>query len=142
MYNIIQHSHSGLMWLIISMLLLSVILSLITYIKKDDKKSVCYVRLFKFTKWFIYIQVVLGVILLFTSQLVSYSNGFIKSDGFRFYGLEHPLMMLIAVGLVAIGLYKSERKTKANQKNKSILIYYTAALIIIVGMIPWKAVLS
>jgi hypothetical protein len=124
------------------MLLLTVLLSLITYIKKDDNKSVYYIRLFKFTKWFIYLQAVLGIILLFTSQLVSYNSGFIKDKGFRFYSLEHPLMMLIAVGIIAIGLYKSERKTNTTQKNKSILIYYTVALIIILGMIPWKAALA
>ena len=131
MYNIIQHSHSGIMWLAAATLILSVLVSLIKFIKKEEIISASWFKLFHAAKWLLYIQVVLGVILLFISQWGVYGEGFMKSDERRFYGMEHPLMMLIAVGLVAIGLFRSKKKTSAIQKNKTIFIYYTIALVII-----------
>ena len=142
MYNIIQHSHSGIMWLALATLMLSVLISFIKFIKKEEIVSPNWFKLFHTTKWLLYIQVILGIILLFISQRVVYGEGFMKSDELRFYGMEHPLMMLIAVGLIAIGLFRSKKKTSAIRKNKTIFIYYTIALIIMMLMIPWKAVLS
>lgn len=142
MYNIIQHSHSGIMWLAAATLILSVLVSLIKFIKKEEVVSTNWLRLFHSTKWLLYIQVILGVILLFISNRVIYDEGFMKSNELRFYGMEHPLMMLIAVGLVAIGLFKAKKKTSAIQKNKTIFIYYTIVLIIIILMVPWSAVLA
>ena len=39
MYNIIQHSHSGIMWLVMVMLTLSVVFSLMKLIKKEESPS-------------------------------------------------------------------------------------------------------
>ena len=142
MYNIIQHTHSGIMWLAIAALILSVLVSLIKFTKKEEIVSPNWFKLFHITKWLLYIQVILGVILLFISQRVVYGDGFMKSDELRFYGMEHPLMMLMAVGLVAIGLFRTKKKTSTIQKNKVVFIYYSIALIIIVVMVPWKAVLA
>lgn len=141
MYKIIQHSHSGLMWLAITMLIISVLFSFIKFVKKDDIVSNSWIKVFNITKWLFYIQVVLGIILLFISQKVAYGEGFMKSNEFRFYGLEHPLMMLIVVGIIAIGLYKSKKKENATQKYKIITIYYFIALLVVLFMIPWEAVL-
>lgn len=142
MYKIIQHSHSGLMWLAITMLIISVLFSFIKFVKKDDIVSNSWIKVFNITKWLFYIQVVLGIILLFISQKVAYGEGFMKSNEFRFYGLEHPLMMLIVVGIIAIGLYKSKKKETATQKYKIITIYYFIALLVVLFMIPWEAVLQ
>ena len=37
MYNIIQHSHSGIMWLVVGMLTVSVVASMLKFINKCDK---------------------------------------------------------------------------------------------------------
>ena len=142
MYNIIQHSHSGIMWLVVAMLTVSVLISMLKFIKKCDKPKDYFSRLFNYTKWAIYIQAVLGIALLFTSHAVSYESGFMKNDQLRFYGMEHPLMMLIAIGFVAIGLFKSKKKESSIQKNKTIFIFYAIALIVMLAMIPWKAIVS
>ena len=142
MYKIIQHSHSGIMWLAVAMLVLSVLLSLLTFIKKDESTATKWFKLFKYTKWVFYVQALLGIILLFISEKVHFGEGFMKSSDLRFYGMEHPLMMLIVVGLMAIGLFKSKKKATAVQKNKTVLIYFSIAMIIVLAMIPWKAVLA
>jgi hypothetical protein len=89
-----------------------------------------------------YFQFILGVVLLFISPRNYFGGGTMKSEVLRFYSIEHPLMMLIAIGLVSIGLFQSKKKTNAIQKNKLVFIYYAIALLIVVVMIPWKAVLS
>lgn len=142
MYNIIQHFHSGIMYLVVVMLFFSVLMSFLSFIKKEETISSRWFKLFQFTKWVLYIQVIPGVILLFISPRIHFTEGFMKSDVIRFYGLEHPLMMLVAIGLVSIGLFRAKKKPTALQKNKFIFIYYALALLIVVVMIPWKAVFS
>ncbi|MDP2723574.1 MAG: hypothetical protein Q8O72_12530 [Bacteroidales bacterium] len=142
MYNILQPAHSGLMWLIVIMLVLSVVFSLIKFLNNDEKISTPLFKLYDYTKQLLYIQFILGVVLLFISPLVMYTSGFMKNEVLRFQGLEHPLMMLIAVGLVATGLFKSKTKTTSKEKNKMIFIFYSLALVIILLMVPWKTVLS
>ncbi len=142
MYNIIQYSHSGIMYLVVVMLFLSVFISFLNFIKKEETISTRWFKLFQFTKWVLYLQVVLGIILLIISPRIQFIEGFMKSDALRFYGLEHPLMMLIAIGLVSIGLFRSKKKTSLKKKNRTIFVFYAIALIIVIVMIPWKEVLS
>lgn len=142
MYNIIQHSHSGIMWLAVAMLVISVLLGVLTLIKKEETTAAKWLKLFKFTKWAFYLQALLGIVLFFISPMVTFSEGFMKNEIARFYGMEHPLMMLIVVGLIATGMYKSKKKDTAIQKNKTVLIYFSIALVIVLAMIPWKIVLS
>ena len=142
MYKIIQHSHSGIMWLVMVMLTLSVIFSLMKLLMKDESASAHWRKFFSITKWLMYIQALLGITLMFISERVSYTEGFMKSEDLRFYGMEHPLMMLIAIGLVSIGLFKAKKKDTAAKKNKTVFIFYAIALVVMATMIPWTAVMS
>lgn len=141
MYIIIQYSHLGIMWLAVAMLILSILASLIKLIKKEKTVSSSWFRLFKITKWLFYLQIILGIVLLFISQKVIYGEGFMKSSDLRFFGMEHPLMMLIAVGFIAIGLFRSKKKKSALQKYKNIAFYFFIALLVMLFMIPWNEVL-
>jgi len=78
MYNIIQHSHSGIMWLAVIMLILSVLFSFIKIIKKDDIISSGLLKLYYLTKWILYLQAILGIVLLFISPKVIYDKGYLK----------------------------------------------------------------
>ena len=142
MYSIIQHSHSGLMWLAVLMLFVSVFIASAILIKKDEACFAKRQKIFKFTKWIFYIQAVLGFILFFISPLVDFGEGVMKDETRRFYGMEHPLMMLIVIGLLAVGLFKAKKKDNSLQAIRTILIFYSSALIVVAMMIPWKAVLS
>ena len=142
MYNIIQHSHSGIMWLVMVMLTLSVIFSLMKLVKKEESPSAYWFKFFSYTKWLMYFQALLGITLMFISPMVNFRSGFMKNEELRFYGMEHPLMMLIAIGFVSMGLFFSKKKDTAVKKNKTVFIYYTIALIVMLLMIPWAAVTS
>ena len=142
MYNIIQHSHSGIMWLAVAMLVFSTLITIVILIKKKEDCFAKREKIFKFTKWLFYIQALLGIVLLFISEKVHFGEGFMKSKDLRFYGLEHPLMMLIVIALLAIGLFRAKKKPGNIQKAKTVLIFYSIALTIVLLMIPWKTVLS
>lgn len=142
MYNIIQHSHSGIMWLVIIMLVVSVVISLINTMKKEEADSAYWYKFFRITKLLMYLQALLGIALMFVSPLVNFGEGFMKNEQLRFYGMEHPLMMLIAIGLVSMGLFFSKKKDTIVKKNKTVFIYYAIALAVIGSMIPWATVLS
>ena len=142
MYNIIQHAHSGLMWLVVAMLMVSILFGMLKLVTKDETFSMKWFGLFKYTKHLLYLQFLLGLALYFLSPKVHFVSGFMKNEELRFYGMEHPLMMLIAVGLVAWGLFKSKKKTEIFKKIQTITIYYTIALVVIFMMVPWKAVLA
>ena len=140
MYEIIKHSHSGLMWLIVAMLIISLVVSIIAMLKKQETDTPFSKSIFLVNKWMVYIQFLMGLVLLWQSPKVHYESGFMKSDMLRFYGMEHPLMMIIATGLMAMGLFFAKRKKTSVKKNRTIVIYYTLALLIILMMVPWDAV--
>lgn len=93
------------------------------------------------TATIVHIQFTLGVILYFISPVVSYFlenfNEAVHEREFRFFGMEHSLMMLVAVVLVTIGSAKAKRQSEARQKFKTMAVYFTIALLIILSSIPW-----
>jgi len=82
------------------------------------------------------LQFILGVILFFTSSLVNFSEGFMKNPGLRFFGIEHWLLMLIAIVLIHIGYIRSTRLDYVKGQ-KTIFLYYLIALMIVLLGIPW-----
>lgn len=90
-----------------------------------------------FAMVFLHIQLLLGLILYFTSENVVFKAGWMKVDKFRFYGMEHILMMIIAIVLVTIGRKKAEKQSVPAKKFKTITLWYTIALLIIIAAIPW-----
>jgi len=84
----------------------------------------------------------IGVWLYFVSPLVSFFlNNFhvaVHLKEFRFFGMEHALIMLIAIIFITIGSSVAKRKKTDIAKFKTIAIWYALALILIVGAIPYR----
>jgi uncharacterized membrane protein YwaF len=60
-----------------------------------------------------------------------------KTGVLRFYGMEHILLMIIAIILVTIGHAKAKRASEPSKKHKTILLFYAIGLILIIASIPW-----
>lgn len=142
MYEILKHAHSGIMWLVLAMLSLGIIVTLLKYVKKEETDSPGWYKFYKYTKHLMYLQLLIGIVLLFISPMVNYSKEMMKNEALRFYGLEHPLMMLIAVAIVSIGLYRARKKSTEVKKNLTIFLYFLVALAVMLSMIPWDAVIA
>ena len=89
-----------------------------------------------------HIQLTIGIWLYFISPIVSYflSNlsGAIHERTPRFFGIEHSSMMLLAVIIISIGSAKAKRRTVDLEKFKTMAIWYSTGLLIIVANIPWS----
>lgn len=88
-----------------------------------------------------HIQLVIGIWLYFVSPIIRYFlNNFgetVSQRAYRFYGMEHSLMMLVAVIFITIGSSSAKRKKLDRLKFKTMAIWFTIALIIILINIPW-----
>src|SRR3546814_17792318 len=77
----------------------------------------------------VHIQLILGLWLYtispFTHLFLQGFSDTIHQRDLRFFGMEHSLMMVVAVGLVSSGSVKEKRKVIDYGKNKTIAIRYT-----------------
>ena len=103
------HAHSGLRWVVLILLLAAIFVSLMKWQSKAmHKKSDNMLPMLAMA--FTHIQVVLGLILYFTSAKVAY----------RFYGMEHITIMILAVVLLTIGYSRAKRQSDSIPKFKTV----------------------
>ncbi|MDG1346502.1 MAG: hypothetical protein P8M61_10530 [Crocinitomicaceae bacterium] len=133
MYSALSHSHSGLRWVVLILLVFAIFNASTrkTVYEKKDK------MIYLFSMVFLHIQLLIGLILYFMSDKVSFASGWMKEPLYRFYGMEHFLGMLIAIILVTIGRKKAEKATVPAKKHKIIRVYYVIGLLIVLVSIPW-----
>ncbi|MDX1685498.1 MAG: cytochrome B [Saprospiraceae bacterium] len=136
MYNILQHTHSGFRWIVLILLVLSVVEIFIKwrrgkeYVKLDKLRSLG-------TMVAMHIQLLLGLILYFISPNVQFSGASMKDSMLRFFLVEHPLLMILAIVVVTIGYVRHKSHEASAKKFKTIFWYYLIALILVLIGIPW-----
>ena len=74
----------------------------------------------------------------FLSPLGSAVFGQRKNEAYRLTSLEHPLVNIIAIGLITMGWSKHKKATINEGKFKSIAIFYGLGLVLILSRIPWN----
>ena len=79
-----------------------------------------------------HIQLLLGLVLYFVSPFVQFNSSTMKTGDLRYWTVEHITMMIIAIVLITIGHSKSKKAMLPAAKHKTIAIFYTIALAIIV----------
>jgi len=141
MYATLLALHSLTRWLVLTSLLFSIFwayrgwLLNKPYLKFDN--SVRHI-----TATIAHIQLTLGLWLYFISPIVAYFlhnfSTAVHERAIRFFGMEHITMMLIAITLITIGSAKAKRKPTGKEKFKTMAIWFTVALLIILSSIPWS----
>ena len=133
--EILIHSHSGLRWILLLMLIASIFYAYRAKSKPHipNRKKV---NIPLYTMILFGLQFILGLILFFTSGKVSFGSGVMKDSLLRFFTVEHSLIMLIALVLVHIGYIRSTKLDYVSAQ-RSIFIYYLIALILVLAGIPW-----
>ncbi|MES2556189.1 MAG: cytochrome B [Bacteroidota bacterium] len=129
------HTHSGLRWVVLILLLVAIGRA---FARKNSglyEKSDKMINLFTMVS--LHTQLLLGLILYFTSPKVVFVEGWMKVSQARFYGMEHIAVMVIAIALVTIGRRKAENATEPAKKHKTIALWYTIGLLLILASIPW-----
>lgn len=135
MYEILVRSHSGLRWVALILLLVAIFNAVASkskghYLKKDKMINL-------FAMVFLHVQLLLGLILYFISPKVVFVEGWMKVSQARFFGLEHILIMILAIVLVTIGRKKAEKESNAAKKHGKIALWYFIGLVLIFASIPW-----
>jgi hypothetical protein len=141
MYAFILALHSLIRWFVLASLLLALYcnyagwLGSKIYSRFDDRVRVV-------TATIAHIQLTVGLWLYFISPIANYFISHFKEAvherQIRFFGMEHVTMMLIGITLITIASAKAKRKTTDQDKFKTMAIWLTIALLVILSSIPWS----
>lgn len=138
MYNILVHAHSGLRWIILILLVAAIVsaaksMSSGKYLKKHKMLNL-------FAMVSLHMQLLLGIVLYFMNGRgkINFDSGWMTNAMNRFFGLEHVLLMVVAIAIITIGRSRAEKKmTGTRNQHRAILISYTIGLLLILASIPW-----
>ena len=141
MYSVLLLLHSYNRWLVLISLVFTIFRSYQGWLrhkhftKFDDRTR-------HITATIVHIQLLLGLWLYAISPLVSFFLHHFeeaeKEREIRFFGMEHSSMMLVAVVLISIGSAKAKRKAADKEKFKTMAIWFSLGLLIILSSIPWQ----
>ncbi|MFT3948927.1 MAG: hypothetical protein QM763_18325 [Agriterribacter sp.] len=140
MYSTLLSLHSLVRWLVLASLLFAIFRAYNGWLsKKVFSKFDNSVR--HWTATIAHIQIAIGLLLYFVSPIIDYFlhnyNEAVHQREIRFFGMEHSLMMLTAIVIITIGSAKAKRKPTDTEKFKTMAIWFSIALLIILAMIPW-----
>jgi hypothetical protein len=141
MYSFLLALHSLFRWMVLLILLIAIYRAYQGWLSNRSFSKVD--NIFRHnTATVLHIQFSLGLWLYFISPIVDYFLHHFKEAvhmrEIRFFGMEHITMMLIAVTLVTMGSAFSKRKTTDEEKFKTMAIWFTMGLVIILTSIPWQ----
>ncbi|AEV96740.1 hypothetical protein A4D02_29315 [Niastella koreensis] len=139
--NILVVLHSWLRWILLILLLVSIVKSLSGFSGKKalsagDKK------IWLFTMITAHTTLLIGLILLFfgRSGIVHGAPAGVsvmKDSFYRFYWVEHPVMMIIAIALITVGRGQAKKSIPDVTKYKKAFWFFLLALLVILAAIPW-----
>jgi ABC-type xylose transport system permease subunit len=129
------HAHSGLRWLALALLVVAIINAISNKSKNTYAKKDKMINLFAMVT--LHIQVTIGIVVAFLSGKINYSAGWMKNPLYRFFGMEHILLMVCAAVIITTGRKKAEKIENLAQRNSKIAVWYTIVLILILAGIPW-----
>ncbi len=135
-YRILQSSHSGWRWIVLILLVAAVVKMHLGW-KGNKTFSAGDRKLGLFAMIAFHLQFLFGWILYFISPKVNFGEQMMSLKLFRFFTIEHSLVMVIAMILITMGYSKSKKKSDDKSKFKTIAIFYTVALILVLARIPW-----
>lgn len=131
-YSFFQHLHSGFRYIVMVLFIYTILMALIGWLgnrpySNRNRLSNLFAMISAHT------QLLIGIVLYFISPLVQFNSGTMKDPTTRYFTVEHWVMMLIAIALITVGHSRSKKKVLPEVKHKTIFIFYTIALVIIVG---------
>ncbi|MCL4638793.1 MULTISPECIES: cytochrome B [Olivibacter] len=136
MYTGLKHLHSGLRYVVLLLLILAII-SAISGLAGKKPYTEGNRKLNLFTLISGHIQLLIGLALYAMSSMVTFNDmsNVMKTANLRYWTVEHISMMVLAIILITVGHSKSKKAMDASAKHKSIAVFYTIALVIILAAI-------
>lgn len=88
------------------------------------------------------LQFVIGVVLYATSPLIRQGFGdmgtAMRTEGIRYFMVEHVLMMVVAVALVHVGVARVRKGKSDSARFQTATIWWGIAVAAMAGFIPWQ----
>lgn len=132
MYTGLLHTHSGLRYIVLLLLVVVVAKSMVGLIsKKPFEKADEKLTLFLMIAT--HIQLLVGLILYFVSPFVQFGANTMKDAVTRYWTVEHAFVMLIAIVCITMARTSTKKLTESKAKHKRVFIMTSLALILIVA---------
>ncbi|GAA0872959.1 hypothetical protein GCM10009117_21060 [Gangjinia marincola] len=144
MYTALKHAHSGWAYIVLIVLIIATANAFIGFVRKREYRPTDF-RLGLFTLIATHIQFLIALVLWIISPLglALWQNNSMKdlmgSSALRLYAVEHPITMIIVVALVTIGYSKHKKKLTSTPKLKTLTIFFSISLILMLSRIPWAS---
>ena len=143
MYETLQFIHSYWAYLVVIVVVLATLNALYSHFTKKEYSYKDF-RLSLFALIVMHLQLLIGLLLYFVSPLgiqsiLDNGMGAVMKDSFlRLYAVEHLTTMIFAVVLITVGYSKHKKKLTSEPKFKTLAIFYTLALVLLLSRIPWS----
>ena len=140
MYELFLTLHSYLRWIFLGLAAWLWIQYLVKYLsnqsrsKFDNQIEIALIGS-------VHLQLILGLILYFFLSPITTApleEGWIKQETLRFYLLEHPLTMFIAMVFAQIGRIATRKAAHSKKKLSRGLLFYGISLFLILISMPWS----
>ena len=141
LYAIVLGIHSAVRWLVLGLERWVSVRSFIGW-RRAEPWGTLHERSHALFSGVIRLQFLLGLgLYLFLSPI---SRAFFNNPGaaikvseFRFFGLEHALMMVLAVGVAEFGRGRSKRLTEPRKRQRTVFLSSFFALLLMIAAVPW-----
>ncbi|MEY3677989.1 MAG: hypothetical protein RI924_130 [Bacteroidota bacterium] len=136
MYTFLLKFHSGLRYIVLSLLVLALIQALAGWFgNKSYTEGNRKINLFGMIS--AHTQLLIGLILYFYSPFVKLDDmaAAMKDAGLRYWTVEHVAMMVFALVLITVGHARAKKAVEASAKHRIVAIFYGLALLVIVASI-------
>ena len=136
------HLHNFLRWIILLLLVLSIVKAYTGWQSKKvfsngDRKTWLFTLIASHITLLIGLyQWLWGRYGLLTTSLPE-GTSVMKDKFFRFYGVEHPTTMILAIVLVTLGYGQAKKPVADAAKYKKAFWFFFLALVFILAGIPW-----
>ena len=139
--EILINVHSYLAYVVLAMLFIAVANALIGLAQNKMFTLEKDFRISLFTLILTHLQLLLGLIVYFTSAsgwnaIQQLGMGGMNSAA-RLLAVEHPFVNILGVVFITIGWSRHKKFMEGNKKFKSIAIFYGIGLVLILSRIPW-----
>jgi hypothetical protein len=143
MYTSLQFIHSYWAYLVLLIVVLATINALAGFFSNREYSAKDF-RISLFALIVTHIQLLIGLVLYFISPLglqniTTNGMGVVMKDSVsRLYAVEHPMVMILTVVFITIGYSKHKKNLLSSKKFKTLSIFYTLALVLMLSRIPWS----
>jgi cytochrome bd-type quinol oxidase subunit 2 len=123
--------HSGFRYVVMVLLLLAILQSFAGWLsKKEYTEGNRKLNLSALIS--AHTQLLIGLALYFISPFVVFAKETMHEATARYWTVEHISMMIFAIVLITIGHSKSKKESLPESKHRTIAIFYTLAIIVVV----------